>query len=117
MYRQAINGYNIFLKNYPDDIYSNEVREYLGDIYYKLNKYNSSGSQYYSIVKNGKERAIIFDLTGKNKINIHKRVSLKMLDSFALNLMPEYKKIRKRKPNFLEKKGPTKVSYKIYFGL
>lgn len=107
-YAEAVKGYNLFLKTYPNSKEVPEVKFLMADIFFVEKKYRESGKLYLEIALLGKDKAIIYDPTSKKAANIHQKASRYMLDSYGLDFEPEYKVMLKQKPDF--SKGPKPLS-------
>ena len=109
VYREAMKGYNIFLKFYPKASEATEVKYNMADIEYFLKDYRSSGKLYLEVALLGKDKAVIYSPASKKTVNVHGPASRYMLDSYYLDFEPEFKQLTKAKPDFNK---PGKVSEK-----
>ncbi len=100
LYGQAIKGYTLYLKLYPRPPDYAEVMEYLADIYYLQNNFEKAGQVYASLVKLGKEKAVILDEKGQVKQNIHERAGKNMMDASSKDFLPEFEILLKITPDF-----------------
>ncbi|MEY4631220.1 MAG: hypothetical protein RIQ81_1340 [Pseudomonadota bacterium] len=107
IYREAMKGYNLFLKTFPKSSETVEVKYNMADIEFFLKDYRSAGKLYLDIALLGKDKAIINYAGGKKPTNIHSTAARYMLDSYYLDFEPELKKLIKEKPDFNK---PGKVS-------
>ena len=94
--QEAKKGYLLFLKYFPRSKEIVSVKYYLGDIEYYLKNYQEAGKYYLSIANLGKQRAVRFDAKKKKNTNIHKEVSIYMVNSFVKDFEPEFKVLKKR---------------------
>ncbi|WP_207912344.1 tetratricopeptide repeat protein [Pseudobacteriovorax antillogorgiicola] len=98
--QEAKKGYLLFLKNYPTAPEVPGIKYYLGDIEYYLKNYQEAGKYYAEIASLGKQKAVRFNPKTKKNTNIHKEVSIYMVNSFVKDFEPEFKVLKKRKPDF-----------------
>lgn len=106
---QARKGYTLYIKSYPKSSNIPSIKYYLGDIEYYLKNYQRAGRYYSEIAALGKKNAVRFNPKTKKKINMHKEVSIYMVNSFSKDFEQEFKVLKKRKPNF---KKPRPISAK-----
>lgn len=106
-YREALKGYQLFLRFYPTASESVEVKFNMADIEYFLKRYRIAGKLYLDIAMLPPEKAIIASPVTKKVTNVHRDSSRYMLDSYYLDFEPELKKLIKTKPDFAK---PGKVS-------
>ena len=107
-YLAARQGYQLFMKHFPEGREIPEIKEYLGDLEYFQGNYRKAGRIYMEIALLGKNKAIVFDPEGKPKKNIHKRSAKNMLDAYNKNFLPELKGLLKLNPDF--RKPPKNLS-------
>lgn len=99
-YAEALRGYLLFLRHYPNAKEMPEVKYNMADILFVQKKYREAGRLYLEVAELGKERAIVFDPVSKKTSNIHAKVSRYMLDSYGLDFEAEYKVLLKQTPDF-----------------
>lgn len=99
-YAEALRGYALYLRNYPNGKEMPEVKYNIADILFAQKKYREAGKHYLEIAELGKERAIVMDPTTKKITNIHAKSARYMLDSYGLDFEPEYKVLLKQNPDF-----------------
>ena len=107
--REAKKGYLLYLKTFPKSKEVPGIMYYLGDIEYFLRNYKESGRYYSRIAAMGKAKAVRQNPKTRKNINIHKEVSVYMVNSYVKDFEPEFKVLKKRKPNF---KKPLPISSK-----
>ncbi len=113
-FRQAIVGYDLFLRNYPKSREVAEIQFNKADIFYFLKKYKSSGDLYRIIGKMGKKNAVIFNSKNGKPKSIHKDSASFMLDAYGKNFEKEFKKMAKFKPDFTKRPRPLSKNAKLY---
>lgn len=113
-YAEALKGYLLFLRNYPNAKEMPEVKYNMADILFAEKKYREAGRLYYEIVELGKDKAIVFDPNTKKTSNIHAKASRYMLDSYGLDFEPEYKVLLKQTPNFDKPAKPLSAKATSY---
>lgn len=106
VYAEALKGYVLYLKHYPNAKEMPEVKYNMADIYFAEKKYREAGRLYLEVAELGKERAIVFDPVSKKTSNIHAKVSRYMLDSYGLDFEAEYKVLLKQTPDFSKPAKP-----------
>ena len=104
---EAKTGYLLFLKYFPKSIEMPMVKYYLADIEYYLKNYKEAGEYYLDIANLGKRNAVRIDPKTKKRENIHREVSIYMVNSFVKDFEPEFKVLKKREPDF---KKPKPIS-------
>ncbi len=109
-YAVAIEGYEMFLKYFPNSKEVPEIKFLMADIEYFRKKYRESGQLYLEIAMLGKDKAIKYDSKTKKSENIHKSSTQFMLDSYLLDFEPELKELVKKKPDF--SKPPVPLTLK-----
>ena len=105
---EAKRGYLLFLKYFSKSQEANGVKYYLGDIEYYMKNYQEAGRYYLDIASSGPKKAVRYDLAKKKNVNIHKEVSIYMVNSFVKDFEAEFKVLKKRKPNFAKPKPLSK---------
>lgn len=105
---EAKKGYLLFLKHFAKSNEATGVKYYLGDIEYYLKNYQQAGRYYLDIAAGGRAKATRYDLAKKKNVNIHKEVSIYMVNSFVKDFEAEFKVLKKRKPNFSKPKQLSK---------
>ena len=101
---EAKKGYLLFLKYHPKAAEVPGIKYYIADIEYYLKDYRSAGRYYLEIASLGKDKAIKVDAkTGKSE-NMHKEVSVYMVNAFVKDFEPEFKVLKKRQPDFKQPK-------------
>ena len=113
-YAEAVRGYSLFLKNYPNSREVVEVKYLMADILFVEKKYRESGKVYLEIGLLGKDKAVIQDAQSKKPENIHPKVARYMLDSFGLDFEAQYKVLLKVKPDFSKPAKPLSGEAKNY---
>ncbi len=103
----AKDGYLLFIKYHPKAREVPGVMYYLADIEYYLKDYRAAGRYYLEIASLGKDKAIRFKDKADKGENMHKEVSINMVNAFIKDFEPEFKVLKKRKPEF---KDPKPVS-------
>jgi TolA-binding protein len=98
--KEAKEGYLLFLKYYSKSREVTAVKYYLGDIEYYLKNFKEAGKYYYDIASLGKKRAIRYNPQNNKSVNIHRESSIYMVNSFVKDFEPEFKVLKKRKPDF-----------------
>lgn len=106
---EARQGYLLFLQSFPKAKEIPGVKYLLADIEYFLKNYAKAGQYYYEIAALGKQKALRFNPVTKKFENIHKEAAIEMVGAYVKDFGPEFKLIKKRKPNF---KKPEKLSAK-----
>ncbi|MCX6131606.1 MAG: tetratricopeptide repeat protein [Proteobacteria bacterium] len=101
---QAKEGYLLFLKYHPKAREVAGVKYYLADIEYFLKDYRAAGRYYLEIASLGKDKAIRYKDKSEKGENMHKEVSINMVNAFVKDFEPEFKVLKKRKPDFKEAK-------------
>ena len=109
----AKRGYLLFLRTYPKSKEVPGVKYLIADIEYFLKRYQSSGRYYFEIASLGKKKALRFNPVTNKFNNIHRESSIDMVRSYAKDFAPEFKILKKRKPNF-KKPKPLSVRAKNY---
>ncbi len=109
VYREAMKGYNLFLRFYPKASEITEIKYNMADIDFFLKDYRTAGKLYLDVALLGKDKAVIVSAGGKKTVNMHSQASRYMLDSYYLDFEPELKQLIKLKPDFTK---PGKVSEK-----
>jgi TolA-binding protein len=104
-YAEALRGYLLFLKYYPNAKEMPEVKFNMADILFIQKKYREAGKLYLEIAALGKDKAIQI-ISPKKTINIHKDAARYMLDSYGLDFEPEYKVLLKVNPDFSKPARP-----------
>ena len=108
IYKEAMRGYDLFLKFFPKSSEVVEVKFNMADIEFFLKDFRSAGKLYLDISLLGKDKAIIGYAGGKKPVNVHSTSAKYMLDSYYLDFEPELKALIKLKPDF--NKPANKVS-------
>jgi tetratricopeptide (TPR) repeat protein len=106
VYAEAIRGYLLFLKNYPNAKEMPEVKFNMADILFAQKKYQEAGKNYLTVVALGKEKAIQIIQPGNKVVSLHKDAARYMLDSYGLDFEPEYKVLLKLTPDFAKPARP-----------
>lgn len=112
-YAEAIRGYLLFLKYYPNAKEMPEVKFNMADILFTQKKYREAGKLYLEIAALGKDKAVQL-IPPSKVINIHKDAARYMLDSYGLDFEPEYKVLLKVTPDFAKASrplSPRAISY------
>ena len=104
---EAKKGYILYLQYYPKSKETVAIKYYIADIDYYLKNYKEAGRYYMEIGKLGKKKALKYNPQTKKNTNVHKEVSIYMVNAFVKDFGPEFKALKKRKPNF---KKPKKLS-------
>jgi TolA-binding protein len=99
----AKEGYLLFIKYHQKAREVPGVMYYLADIEYYLKDYRAAGRYYLEIASLGKDKAIRYN-KGDKPENMHKEVSIYMVNAFVKDFEPEFKVLKKRKPDFKEPK-------------
>jgi len=99
-YAEAMKGYELFLKSYPKAREVVEIKYLMADIEYIRKNFRAAGGLYLEIAMMGKDKALIYDPSGKKTTNVHNKSARYMLDSYYLDFEPELKALVKRKPDF-----------------
>ncbi len=99
-YKQALQGYQLFLKTYPTAKEVPEVKYLMADILYHKKQFRHSGQTYLEIAMLKPDDAVIYDAKTGKRENIHQKSAKYMLDSFLLDFEPQFKSLIKIKPNF-----------------
>lgn len=99
-YNEALRGYDLFLKHYPNSKEMPEVKFNVGDVLFQEKKYREAGKAYLAVVALGKEKAIKIKQPGNKVVPLHKEAASYMLDSYGLDFEPEYKVLLTIVPNF-----------------
>lgn len=107
--QEAKSGYLLYLKYYPKSREVPGIKYFLGDIEYYLKNYKQAGRYYSEIMDLGRKKALKFNPQNNRATNIHKEVSIYMVNSFVKDFEPEFKVLKKRKPDF---KRPKPISAK-----
>lgn len=110
---QARKGYLLFLKYYPKARENVGVKYYLADIEYFLKDYKSAGRYYLEIASLGKPNAVKYGAKSNKGENIHKEVSVNMVNAFVKDFEPEFKVLKKEKPDFTKPK-PISIRARNY---
>jgi TolA-binding protein len=108
LHQHAKMGYQVYLKNFPSSRETVEVKFNLADIEFFLKNFRDSGRHYLEISLLGPEKAVIFDANSGKPTNIHRESSVYMVDAYARDFEPEFKKMQKTKPDF--SKPPRKLT-------
>ncbi len=103
----AKEGYLLFIKYHPKAREVPGIMYYLADIEYYLKDYRAAGRYYLEIASLGKDKAIRYKDKSEKGENMHKEVSIYMVNAFVKDFEPEFKVLKKRKPDF---KDPKPVS-------
>jgi TolA-binding protein len=106
LYAEAIRGYTLYLKNYPNGKEMPEVKFNMADILFVRKKFREAGKLYLEIAELGKERAVVFNPVTKKSKNIHEKSARYMLDSYGLDFEQEYKALLKITPDFAKAAKP-----------
>jgi TolA-binding protein len=104
---EARKGYLLFVKYFPKAREVTGVKYYLADIEYYLKDYKAAGRYYLEIAALGKANAIKYNAKSDKGENIHKECSINMVNAFVKDFEPEFKVLKKEKPDFTK---PTAVS-------
>lgn len=104
---EAKKGYLLFLKYYPKGREVAGIKFYLADIEYYLKDYKAAGRYYLEIASLGKQNAVKYNAKTDKAENIHKESSVFMVNAFVKDFEPEFKVLKKQKPDF---KKPRPVS-------
>jgi TolA-binding protein len=99
-YAEALRGYLMFLKYYPNAKEMPEVKFNMADILFVQKKYREAGKYYYEVAALGKERAIQIIPPNNKTMSIHRDSARYMLDSYGLDFEAEYKVLLKVNPDF-----------------
>ena len=110
---EAKRGYLLFLKYYPKAREVIGVKYYLADIEYYLKDYKAAGRYYLEIASLGKANAVKFVAKADKGENIHKEVSVNMVNAFVKDFEPEFKVLKKEKPDFSKPK-PISIRARNY---
>ncbi len=110
---EARKGYLLFLKYYPKAREVTAVKYYLADIEYYLKDYKASGRYDLEIASLGKANAVKYVKKDDKGENIHKEVSINMVGAFVKDFEPEFKVLKKEKPDFTKPK-PISVRARNY---
>lgn len=113
-YAEALRGYLLFLKHYPNAKEMPEVKYNMADIFFAQKKYREAGRIYLEIAELGKDKALVFDPVTKKSTNVHAKSARYMLDSYGLDFEAEYKVLLKQAPDFdkpAKKLSPRATSY------
>jgi TolA-binding protein len=102
----AKEGYLLYIKYHPKAREVPGVMYYLADIEYYLKDYRAAGRYYLEIASLGKDKALRYN-KGDKAENMHKEVSINMVNAFVKDFEPEFKVLKKRKPDF---KDPKPIS-------
>ena len=113
-YSEAVRGYTLFLKNYPNSREVTEVKFLMADILFVGKKYRDAGKLYLEVALLGKDKAVIQDAKSKKPENVHAKVSRYMLDSYGLDFESQYKVLLKQKPDFSKPAKPISAEAKNY---
>ncbi len=101
---EAKKGYLLFLKYNAKAVEVPAVKYYLGDIEYYLKDYRAAGRYYLEIASLGKDKAVRVDAKSGKSENMHKEVSIFMVNAFVKDFEPEFKVLKKRTPEFNQPK-------------
>lgn len=99
-YAEALRGYLLFLKYYPNAKEMPEVKFNMADILFVQKKYREAGKLYLEIAALGKEKAVQIIQPGNKTVSLHKDSARYMLDSYGLDFEPEYKVLLRITPDF-----------------
>jgi TolA-binding protein len=105
-YAEALRGYLLFLKFYPNSKEMPEVKFNMADILFVQKKYREAGKLYFEVAALGKEKAIQLIQPGNKVVSLHKDAARYMLDSYGLDFEPEYKVLLKLTPDFSKPARP-----------
>lgn len=97
---QAKEAYLNILRSFPEGIFKAELTEYIADIDYFYNKFDTSGMLYMKLTQMGPDKAVTYNEKGQIKEKIHERSAKNMLDAFNKALAPELAEMVKIKPDF-----------------
>lgn len=95
---EAVRGYRLYLRFYPNTKESIEVKYLIGDVLYLQKKYRESAKSYAEIAMLGPKLAVIYQRNNK-KENIHFKSAKYMLEAHFLDFKPEFERILKLKPS------------------
>ncbi|MBC7659984.1 MAG: tetratricopeptide repeat protein [Chitinophagaceae bacterium] len=110
---EARKGYLLFIKYFPKAREVTGVKYYLADIEYYLKDYKAAGRYYLEIASLGKANALKYSAKADKGENIHKEVSVNMVNAFVKDFEPEFKVLKKEKPDFTKPK-PISVRARNY---
>ena len=110
---EARKGYLLFIKHFPKAREVTGVKYYLADIEYYLKDYKAAGRYYLEIASLGKANAIKYTAKADKGENIHKEVAINMVNAFVKDFEPEFKVLKKEKPDFTKPK-PISVRARNY---
>lgn len=113
-YAEAIKGYQLFLKYYPNSKEMPEVKFNMADIMFVQQKYRESGKLYLEVAALGKDKAVQIIPPGNKVVSLHKDAARYMLDSYGLMFEPVYKVMLKRTPDFSKPPRPLPQSATDY---
>jgi len=105
-YAEALRGYVMFLKYYPNAKEMPEVKFNMADILFAQKKYREAGKLYLEVAALGKDKAIQIIQPGNKTVSLHKDAARYMLDSYGLDFEPEYKVLLKLTPDFAKASRP-----------
>jgi TolA-binding protein len=105
-YAEALRGYLLYLKFYPNSKEMPEVKFNMADILFVQKKYREAGRLYYEVAALGKDKAIQIIQPGNKVVSLHRDASRYMLDSYGLDFEPEYKVLLKLTPDFAKAPRP-----------
>ena len=110
---EAKKGYLLFIKYFPKAREVTAIKYYVADIEYYLKDYKSAGRYYLEIASLGKANAIKYIGKADKGENIHKETSVNMVNAFVKDFEPEFKVLKKEKPDFTKPK-PISVRARNY---
>ncbi|MCX6123208.1 MAG: hypothetical protein NTV34_00420 [Proteobacteria bacterium] len=105
-YAEALRGYVLYLKYYPNSKEMPEVKFNMADILFAQKKYRDAGKLYFEVAILGKAKAIQIIQPGNKTVSLHKDAARYMLDSYGLDFEPEYKVLLKLNPDFTKPARP-----------
>ncbi len=105
-YAEALKGYLMFLKYYPNAKEMPEIKFNIADILFAQKKYREAGKYYFEVAALGKEKAVQIVPPANKIVSIHKDSARYMLDSYGLDFEPEYKVLLKVTPDFKKPARP-----------
>ena len=105
-YAEALKGYILFLKYYPNAKEMPEVKFNVADILFAQKKYREAGKHYFEVAALGKDKAVQIVPPTNKVVSLHKDAARYMLDSYGLDFEPEYKVLLKLNPDFKKPARP-----------
>lgn len=105
-YAEALKGYLLYLKYFPNSKEMPEVKFNMADILFAEKKYREAGKLYLEVAALGKDKAIQIIQPSKKVVSLHKDAARYMLDSYGLDFEPEYKVLLKINPDFSKSARP-----------